>query len=242
MDSQKAGRLAGLTTWLALVVALCLALPRPLEIPLVLVGALIGAVLIGLGFAAASRSRDPIPSRTPSRRVRLALLSLLSGALLGAGLLGILVLWASAEPALRARFAGRLGEPAWRPWILAVESSILEEVIFRLFALTVIAWLARRLLRRSERVSFTFALVASALLFGLAHLPAWLSLAPASGPLIGAVLILNGLGGLLFGGVYWRWGLAYAICCHFAGDVVVQALGPRVLAAGSAAHAILASG
>jgi hypothetical protein len=230
LGSRKAGRLDWLTTWLAFVAALCLALPQPLEISLILLGALIGAVLIGLGYAAASRSRDPIPLRTPSQRARLALLSLLSGALLGAGLLGILALWASVEPALRARFAGRLGEPAWRPWALAFESSILEEVVFRLFALTVIAWLTRRLLRRSEGgTPFTFALAASALLFGLAHLPAWLALAPASVPLVCAVLTLNGLGGLLFGWLYWRWGLAYAICCHFAGDVVIQALGPRIL-------------
>jgi hypothetical protein len=161
--------------------------------------------------------------------VRLALLSLLAGAALGAVLLGFLALWAAAEPALRARFAGRLGEPAWRPWALAVESSVLEEVVFRLFALSVIAGLAKRFFRQDGRVSFGLALAGSAILFGLAHLPAWLSAAPASVPLIAAVLTLNGLGGLLFGWLYWRWGLPYAICCHFAGDVVIQALGPHVL-------------
>jgi hypothetical protein len=43
------------------------------------------------------------------------------------------------------------------------------------------------------------------------------------------VLLLNGLGGQLFGWIYWRWGLPYAILSHFAGDVVVQGLGPRLL-------------
>jgi membrane protease YdiL (CAAX protease family) len=48
-------------------------------------------------------------------------------------------------------------------------------------------------------------------------------------PLIAVVLLLNGLGGVLFGWIFWRWGLGYAIVCHFAGDVVIQALGPRML-------------
>jgi hypothetical protein len=51
----------------------------------------------------------------------------------------------------------------------------------------------------------------------------------ATPALVGAVLLLNGAGGLLFGLLFWRWGLPYAIVCHFFGDVVVQGLGPRLL-------------
>ncbi len=73
-------------------------------------------------------------------------------------------------------------------------------------------------------------LLTSALLFALVHLPAWLAVAHPTTTLIGAVLLLNGAGGLLFGWLFWRWGLPYAIICHFVGDVVVQGLGPRLLA------------
>ncbi|HXG90735.1 MAG TPA: hypothetical protein VNJ02_20640 [Vicinamibacterales bacterium] len=49
--------------------------------------------------------------------------------------------------------------------------------------------------------------------------------------LVGLVLFLvNGLGGLLLGWIFWRWGLPYAILCHFVAGILIQALGPRVLA------------
>jgi len=187
-----------------------------------------GAILIVSGFSAASRCR-PVSARPTTQRFRLAALALLSGALLGAVLLSVLSFLVRLEPALRARFASRLAEPIWRPFALAFESSILEEVTFRLFAMSLLAWLAARLLRRPQ-APFAIGLVGSSLLFGLAHLPAWASASHAGPLLFVVVLLLNGAGGLLFGWIYWRWGLPYAILSHLAGDVVVQGLGPRLLA------------
>src|SRR5262245_44067446 len=104
------------STWLAFVAALCLALPQPPN-PIHILGALMGGVLILVGFSAASRSR-PTSKRNPRERAKLAALSLLFGLLLGAVLLGALLFLARLEPALRARFVGRLAEPPWRPWAL----------------------------------------------------------------------------------------------------------------------------
>jgi hypothetical protein len=215
-------------SWLGFVVAAALALPQPPS-PLSLAkAAAVGAVLAVVGFSAASRCRT-LPVHPARRRVTLTVLAAAAGAALGAALLAALAGFAGYEPALRARFAGRLNEPAWRPWALAFESSILEEVAFRLFAMSVLAWLAARLLR-NRRASWVVALVVSALLFGAAHLPAWLAAAHPTFDLVAGVLLLNGVGGLLLGWIFWCWGLPYAILCHFVGDVVVQALGPRFLA------------
>ena len=158
----------------------------------------------------------------------MAAASLLAGAALGTVLLSVLVAFAQVEPRLRARFAGRLTEPWWRPWALGFESSILEEVIFRLFAMGVLGWVALRIVRHG-RTATGIALGASSLLFALAHLPAWSSATSVTTALIVGVLLLNGLGGLLFGWVFCRWGLPYAILSHFAGDVVIQSLAPRLL-------------
>ena len=76
---------------------------------------------------------------------------------------------------------------------------------------------------------FLVGLLVSTLAFGLVHLPAWAAATSVRWPLVAVVMVLNGLGGVLFGWIFWRWGLVYAIVCHAAGDVVVQALGPRVL-------------
>jgi membrane protease YdiL (CAAX protease family) len=223
---QTANAIGG--TWLAFAMALYLALPQPVHPTQLLGGAFVGAILITSGFFVHSRCRA-VSSRPFSQRAKLAALALLFGTLLGAALLAALSVLTRFEPALRARFAGRLAEPIWRPWALAFESSILEEITFRLFAMSLLVWFAVRLFKKT-RASFIVGLIGSALLFGIAHLPAWLSLVHFTFALLTVVLLLNGVGGLLLGWVYWRWGLPYAIFCHFAGDVVLQVFGPHLLA------------
>ena len=213
-------------TWLAFVLATALALPQPPRPDLVALGAVLGALLVAGGFAAAWRVR-PIAAREGSARARLAALALLAGAAVGAALLATLVLLARAEPALRARFTGRGDEPAWRPLALAFESAILEEVVFRLFVMSVVVWAATRWLPRAWAVGLGVAV--STLLFGLAHLPAWASATATSPVLVAAVVLLNGVAALLLAWVFWRWGLPYAILTHLAGDLVVQIGGPAIL-------------
>ena len=42
---------------------------------------------------------------------------------------------------------------------------------------------------------------------------------------IARTLLLNLLPGILFGFVYWRWGLEYAILSHFWADIVLHVIG-----------------
>ena len=225
MADERSRAVAG--TWLAFCLATVLAVPQPPN-PLHVLGiAVIGALLIFVGFLAASRSRPTITARTNRQRAWLAFLSLLAGAALAGLLLALLVAISRVEPAVRSRFVGRLSEPAWRPWALAFESSILEEVVFRLFVMSVAAWVVARFIKRPSAV-LVAALLVSTLFFGLAHIPAWISAGHTPPMLIAAVLLLNGMGGVLLGWIFWRWGLVYAIVCHFAGDVVIQSVGPRL--------------
>lgn len=214
-------------TWLAFCLALALALPQPPNPMHLTFGALLGAFAVLTGFATTKPMR-PLPTRSPAASARLTAYSLAAGFALGAALLTVLVLAARFHPALAARFAGRAGEPAWRPLALAFESSILEEVMFRLFILSVVAWLVLRFVKRRAWAVAT-GVAASTAFFAVAHLPAWAAVATPTPTLFASVLILNAAGGLLFAWLFWRWGLPYAIVCHFAGDVVIQSLAPRLL-------------
>jgi membrane protease YdiL (CAAX protease family) len=218
--------------WLAFLAGSLVSLPWPPDLRLLALAAVAGAVICVLGSAAAARSRGRLPRNAPTRRWKLGLLAGALGAALGLVLLAALVSLARFEPALAARFAGRLAEPAWRPWALALEASTLEEIVFRLFLLSGVAWLAACFVAArsgAARAPFLVALAVSSLAFGLAHLPSWLAVTALTPPLVAGVLALNGVGGLLFGGIFWRWGLPYAVLSHFAGDVVVQSLAPRLL-------------
>jgi hypothetical protein len=160
----------------------------------------------------------------------------LIGALVGVSLLLLLLFLSSIEPRLSARLAARADQPVWMPVVLAVESSILEEIVFRLFLMSGIVWLLTRF-RRDDKAQPTAVIVwiavgISALGFGFVHLPSWFAVVSPTPFLVAIVLVLNGIGGILFGKVYWRWGIAAAILCHFAGDIMVQGIGPFLIGAG----------
>jgi hypothetical protein len=138
------------------------------------------------------------------------------------------------EPAIAARLRSRADAPFWMPLALAFESSVLEEVVFRLFLMSCLVWLIARGWRRDVREAAPLVIWSSIMIssaaFGLAHLPAWFTVAARTPLLVGSVLVLNGVAGIALGRVYWQWGLEAATVCHFAADLAVQGLGPRLVA------------
>lgn len=116
---------------------------------------------------------------------------------------------------------------------------IVEELQLRLFLMTLIAWTATWLLRRraafdgtlSPRVAWAAILVA-ALLFGLGHLPAASMVWGLDAGVVVRTLLLNGIGGVAFGWLYWKRGFEMAVLSHFAADLVLHALVPLLLPQG----------
>jgi membrane protease YdiL (CAAX protease family) len=67
----------------------------------------------------------------------------------------------------------------------------------------------------------------AALLFGLAHLPATRAVGLPMSPLVIArAIVLNGIGGVAFGWLYWKRGLESAMIAHFSADIVVHVIPP----------------
>jgi hypothetical protein len=198
-----------------------LTLPRQLGPSLLenVIGSVLAIPVITIGFAAASRSR-PRPRSDATHRLARAGLSLAAGLLLGAAILLLNALLVLMEPRV-AHVAGTGAGPWWEAWLRAFEAAPLEEVLFRLTGMSLIAWTVSRYVANGAQ-AFRIALVTSALLFGMAHLP-YVSVA-------GFGLVLgNTAGGLLFGWLFWRWGLPYAMLSHFAAGLIIQSVGPSVL-------------
>jgi hypothetical protein len=111
---------------------------------------------------------------------------------------------------------------------------IVEEILLRLFVMTLIVWLMSRVLglfgiqQTLPTWVFWWAIGLSALLFAAGHLPVTFTmLCPVGGdctPLIVRALLLNGIGGIGFGYLYWRYGLTTAMVSHMAVHVVMQGL------------------
>ena len=109
-------------------------------------------------------------------------------------------------------------------YILAsvVYGGIIEEVMLRLFTMSLVAFLLQKLFRKEiATVGILIAAnVIAALLFAAAHLPATAMLMGISPLIIFRCFLLNGGFGLLFGWLYRKYGLRYAMIAHGGCHVV----------------------
>lgn len=125
-----------------------------------------------------------------------------------------------------------LNEPATGNSVLnAVLASfyggVAEELLARLFAMTLVAWLLCRFGRRPPRpATFWLAILVAALLFGAGHLPPALELWGMSPVVVFRTIVLNAIPAIVFGWLYWRRGLEMAMLGHFSADIVLHVLAP----------------
>ncbi len=119
------------------------------------------------------------------------------------------------------------GQPAaWKGFLASFYGGIAEEVQLRLFVMTLLVWLGSFLSKTNEgkptNVVFWIANSLAAVLFGLGHLPTVAMLLPLTPLVLARTIVLNGIGGIVFGWLYWKRGLESAIIAHFAADIVLH--------------------
>lgn len=112
------------------------------------------------------------------------------------------------------------------PYIIGaiLYGGVIEEVMLRLFWMSLIAFILWKLFARREEKPTTAILIASniiaALLFAAGHLPATLMMIGNSPLIIFRCFLLNGAFGLLFGYLYRKHGLRYAMLAHGGSHIV----------------------
>ena len=213
-------------TWVLFLVALPFLEGQGFELETLVGAGLIGLPLVFVGFLTASRCRS-IPERDNARRAKLAIVALLAGTGVGAANLGANVALAAADGAIRALLQEHFAEPLTWPRVASV--AVVEEIAFRLFLMSVVAWIAARFLKK-DRTVFLTALIVSAFLFAVPHLlgrPLPTDAALAALYAVG-VVVKSGVAGLVLGWVFWRWGLPYAMVCHFAANGLHKVFEPML--------------
>lgn len=97
-------------------------------------------------------------------------------------------------------------------------AAVIEEVILRLFMMSLIAFLLHKLFERKKAMPSTAILVIAniiaAILFAAGHLPFTFLAIGTSPVIIFRCFLLNGVFGLLFGWLYRVYGLRYAMIAH----------------------------
>ncbi len=143
---------------------------------------------------------------------------------LTAGVLGGMLLFALTRDAPGP--LSEIGERFYLPLVARVlYGGITEEILLRWGFMTVLVWLAWRLLQRRRGTPRTghvwVAIVVSGLVFGLGHLPAAAALVGnLTGDIVLFVLGVNTAFGVLFGYLFWRYGLEAAMIAHATAHVV----------------------
>jgi hypothetical protein len=95
---------------------------------------------------------------------------------------------------------------------------ITEEILLRWGFMSLLVWLGWALFQRSRtapaRGIVWGAILLSAIMFGIAHLPAMASLVPLTGWVLMRTVLLNALGGIVYGWLFWRYNLETAMVAH----------------------------
>jgi membrane protease YdiL (CAAX protease family) len=102
------------------------------------------------------------------------------------------------------------------PYLIATVTygAVIEEVMLRLFMMSLIAFLLKKLVKKEGACVFIAANIVSALLFAAGHLPATVMTIGTTPLIIFRCFLLNGGIGLLFGWLYRKYGLRYAMIAH----------------------------
>jgi len=118
------------------------------------------------------------------------------------------------------------------PWYKGLIGSFFggigEEIIYRLFFMSLLVWFIHLIMRKKEKkvASWTMwvAIILSAILFALTHIALTSSLSELTLIVVIRGVLLNSIAGIGFGLLYWKKGLLYAMIAHFAADITLHVI------------------
>lgn len=167
--------------------------------------------------------RQPVPTLSKSA-IKMALIV---GGVGGIVLIGLSLGFEPWMPPMTSTTALKID--LWKRILASFYGGITEELLLRLFGMTLIAWLLWKIFERDKpqpsTLIFWLAIVAAAILFGVGHLPAAANVWALTPIVILRTITLNAVLGIPFGFLYWRWGLEYAMLSHFLADLVLHGIG-----------------
>jgi hypothetical protein len=129
----------------------------------------------------------------------------------------------------------------WKRLLASIYGGIDEEILLRLFLLSLLAWLIGLAWHlpggKPTLGALWLANLIVAVIFGLSHLPATAALVKLNPLLVVRAILLNGIVGVAAGYLFWRYGLEAAILAHFSADLVFHGIGDSIAQAIRAASA-----
>ncbi len=121
----------------------------------------------------------------------------------------------------------------WQAFLASFYGGIVEEILTRLFLVTLIVWVAEKIVKskteKSKTINIWIGIIGAAIIFGLGHLPATALITTITPSIVARAIVLNGIGGIIFGWLYWKKGLFSAMVAHFTTDITILILFPFLI-------------
>ena len=129
----------------------------------------------------------------------------------------------------KANALNQTAQPAaWKGFLASFYGGIAEEILLRLFVMSLLAWLGSFISKTKDGKPTTIILwianILAAILFGIGHLPAASLILPLTTLFIIRIVLLNSIGGIIFGWLYQKHGLESGMVAHFSTDIVLHVL------------------
>jgi len=209
----------------------------PLPIPLyvlipiqVAFNGMLYAFFIFIGLLAARKTSLGTPlldswlEKKPFDIKRMLLYAISSGVLAAIAIIVLDIYWFG--PRMPSPTMNFQNPPAWQGFLASFEGGITEEVLLRLFLMSLLVWVFTMI--KKGNWAYWVSILLAGLLFGAGHLPTAAMIWKLTGMVIARTLVLNGLAGLVFGWLYWRYGLESAMVAHFSADIVLHVIAPLI--------------
>lgn len=99
--------------------------------------------------------------------------------------------------------------------------------------MTFIIWIFSKIKKNTDgkltNLIIWLAIIVTAILFGIGHLPSAGTITVITPIIVARAIILNGVGGIIFGWLYWKKGLESAMISHFSADTVLHVIFPLAI-------------
>lgn len=129
--------------------------------------------------------------------------------------------------------ADAVDQPAlWKRALASLYGGITEELLVRFGLMTLFVWLSTLVAGEDGPTAGAVwvAIFLTAIAFGAAHLGTLASMTDPTPLLVVRTVLLNAIGGVVFGWLYWRRGIESAMVAHFTADLTVHVVAAELLA------------
>lgn len=120
----------------------------------------------------------------------------------------------------------------WKRALASLYGGITEELLIRFGLMTLLVWLSTFVVGEDGPVDGAVwaAIIVTALAFGAGHLGTLASITDLTPLLVVRTVLLNAVGGIVFGWLYWRRGIEAAMVAHFTADLTLHVAVAELLA------------